>query len=109
MAHTKDCPKCAGAMVAGYVVDHTHGGAAVSSWIEGPPKKSVWVGLRLAGTTPIEISTWRCRRCGFIENYADGDPKQAAAAKKQTHLALLVIVALTAVLVIGVAVLVRMR
>jgi hypothetical protein len=108
MAQTKECPKCAGGMVDGFVVDHTHGGAAVSSWIEGAPNKSIWVGLKLTGLTPIEITTWRCRRCGFIESYADGDPKQAAHAKRQTHGVLLVIVALTALLLIGVAVAVRL-
>ena len=70
MAHSKDCPKCGGAMVEGYVVDHTHGGFAVAAWREGKPKKSVWVGLKLGGSTAIEITTWRCRRCGFLEKYA---------------------------------------
>ena len=45
-------------------------GFAVAAWREGKPKKSVWVGLKLGGSTAIEITTWRCRRCGFLENYA---------------------------------------
>ena len=108
MAQAKECPKCMGAMVDGFVVDHTHGGATVSSWIEGAAQKSIWTGIKLTGSTPIEITTWRCRRCGFIESYADGDPKQAAAAKRQSHAVLLIIVLLTAVLLIGVAVATRM-
>jgi hypothetical protein len=108
MAQAKECPKCAGTMVNGYMVDRTHGGATVSSWVEGAPQKSVWVGLKLTGLTPIEITTWRCRRCGFIESYADGDPKQAAEAKRQTHAALLVILALVSLLFIGAVVALRM-
>lgn len=72
MARTKHCPKCEGAMVDGFVVDKTHGGAAVETWVEGPPQKSIWVGLKLRGTTPLEITTWRCKRCGFLESYAEG-------------------------------------
>lgn len=69
----KDCPKCAGAMVDGYTVDQgDYGSTSVPSWREGEPKKSIWVGLKLGGTTPIEITTWRCRRCGYLESYAPG-------------------------------------
>ena len=60
-------------MADGFVVDHTHGGASVSAWIEGAPKKSFWTGLKLGGTKPIDIVTWRCRRCGFLESYAAGE------------------------------------
>ena len=72
MAQARECPKCGGAMTQGYIVDHKHGGAAVASWVEGEPRKSFWVGLKLGGTTPIEIATWRCRRCFYLENYATG-------------------------------------
>jgi hypothetical protein len=27
-------------------------------------------GPKLGGTDPIDISTWRCRRCGFLESHA---------------------------------------
>ena len=73
MVQSRQCPKCASAMSEGYIVDHTHGGAAVASWVEGEPKKSFWIGLKLSGTTPLEIATWRCRRCGYLENYASPD------------------------------------
>jgi rubredoxin len=70
MAQSRKCPKCAGAMSAGFIVDETHGGAAVASWVEGEPKRSIWVGLKLRGTTPIEVTTWRCRGCGYLESFA---------------------------------------
>lgn len=65
------CPKCEGRMVEGYVIDRgDYGVAGVPSWVEGEPRKSMWVGLKLGGTKPIEITTFRCRRCGFLESYA---------------------------------------
>lgn len=70
MTQSRTCPKCSSAMSEGFVVDHTHGGAGVAKWVEGEPKKSFWVGLKLGGTTQIEIVTWRCRRCGYLESYA---------------------------------------
>jgi hypothetical protein len=60
-------------MAEGFIVDKTHGGAAVSTWVEGAPRKSFWTGLKLGGTKPIDIVTWRCRRCGFLESYAPVD------------------------------------
>ena len=68
----KDCPKCASEMVDGYIVDQGHGTSSVPSWREGEPRKSIWVGLKLGKTNPIEITTWRCRRCGYLESYAPG-------------------------------------
>jgi ribosomal protein S27AE len=67
------CPKCQGSMTQGFVTEHTHGGGhAVSNWVEGAPEKSFWTGVRLRGKTQYEIETWRCGRCGFLENYARG-------------------------------------
>ena len=64
------CPKCQSSMQEGWTLDNTHGARAVSSWVEGEPQKSIWVGVKLEGRTPIEITSWRCTRCGFIEHYA---------------------------------------
>jgi hypothetical protein len=71
MSHAKQCPKCEGTMTDGYVVDQGYGTYAVPKWREGEPKKSLWVGLKLSGTKPLEITTWRCRRCGYLESYAE--------------------------------------
>ena len=73
MAQSKQCPKCGSGMSDGYIVDKTHGGAAVATWVEGEPRKSIWVGLKLGGTTPVDITTWRCRGCGYLESYAPGE------------------------------------
>ena len=70
MARSNTCPKCQGAMTQGVIIDNTYGHRGVSTWLEGAPNKSVWLGLRLGGKKPIEISTWRCASCGFLESYA---------------------------------------
>lgn len=71
MARSRTCPKCQASMTEGFVIDQKEGGRAVSSWLEGAPDKSIWVGVKLGGKTPIEIATWRCGSCGFLENYAN--------------------------------------
>ena len=70
MPQSPQCSKCGGTMSDGFIVDKDHGGAAVAHGVEGEPKKSWFFGLKLGGTSPIEITTWRCRRCGFLESYA---------------------------------------
>ena len=64
------CPKCQSSMTEGVVIDNTYGSRGVSSWLEGAPVKSIWVGLKLGGKKPIETKTFRCNRCGFLESYA---------------------------------------
>jgi Domain of unknown function (DUF6487) len=70
-ASSHQCPKCQSRMQEGFVLDNTYGGRAVSSWIEGPPKKSIWVGVLLQGRKPMEISTYRCTSCGYLESFAE--------------------------------------
>ena len=57
-------------MIEGFVVDQGHGSRHVSSWVEGRPEKSIWVGVKMHGRTPVEIATWRCLRCFYLESYA---------------------------------------
>ncbi len=97
MAQSKQCPKCSGSMAEGFVVDATHGGAAVSSWVEGPPRKSLWTGVRVMGRPRSEIATWRCNRCGFLEQYATATPDRSQE-KAQTKQVLLVLAVAFAIL-----------
>lgn len=57
-------------MEEGFTLDKTHGGVGAASWVSGLPEKSFWTGLRLKGRTRLDIATWRCRRCGFLESWA---------------------------------------
>jgi len=65
------CPKCGGGMAQGFVVDvHQYGSRRVSSWVEGAPQKSFWVGTSISNLTNIPIGTFRCENCGFLESFA---------------------------------------
>jgi len=66
-----DCPRCGGGMEAGYMIDiDDHGTKAVPKWVEGEPQRSFWMGLKLAGKDQRDVTTYRCRRCGYLESYA---------------------------------------
>lgn len=67
-----NCPKCQGSMNEGFLVDRGYGQAHVSTWQAGEPKKSIWVGLKQSKADQIEVTTWRCQRCGYLESYASG-------------------------------------
>lgn len=64
------CPKCEGYMEEGFTSDATHGGVLTSKWIAGKPEKSWWTGIKTKGRKKIEISTFRCTTCGYLESYA---------------------------------------
>lgn len=63
------CPKCQGSMAEGFIVSEKHGIPATASWAEGAPRKGWWGDVKIPGK-PLPIATWRCNRCGFLENYA---------------------------------------
>jgi len=72
MARTKTCPKCQSSMTEGFIIDNKESGRAVSSWLEGTPEKSIWTGVKLKGRKPLDIATWRCGSCAYLESYAGG-------------------------------------
>lgn len=54
------------------MVDQGYGAYAVPKWVAGVPRTSIWTGLKLRGLDQVEIATYRCRRCGYLESYAAG-------------------------------------
>jgi hypothetical protein len=65
------CPKCQGEMVQGFVADYGESSvAAVETWVEGPPKKAFWWGVKVPVLDKLPIATFRCESCGFLESYA---------------------------------------
>jgi hypothetical protein len=65
------CPKCAGTMIQGFVVDFSETGTLVMRWHDGPPKKSFWSGTKAGQHEGIPIGAFRCDKCGFLEFYAN--------------------------------------
>ena len=58
-------------MSEGFILDiNQAGGRSVTKWIERAPEKSMWTGLKISGRANLDIQTWRCIRCGFLESYA---------------------------------------
>ena len=64
------CAKCGGSMIEGFLVDQGHGQARVGTWQEGEPKRSIWVGVKQVKKSQLEVTSFRCRRCGYLESYA---------------------------------------
>lgn len=67
------CAKCDVPTEVGFVLDNAHSGRVQSGWVEGPPERSFWFGIKLGGREQIPIMTYRCPRCGYLESYARPD------------------------------------
>ena len=53
-------------------MDVGYGRTAVPNWVAGEPVNNFWSwGLNLRGKQQLPVSTYRCRRCGYLESYAD--------------------------------------
>ncbi len=65
MEESKQCPKCNGKMIKGVIPDVTYGGYKLSKWAE-----SVSGVFFPKVVNPKHIDSYRCKQCGFLENYA---------------------------------------
>ena len=65
-----DCPKCRVAMEEGFIKDVGYGDVQPSKWVEGAPEKSFWTGVTTRGKEQVQVTTYRCPRCGYLESYA---------------------------------------
>ena len=93
------CAKCGGSMTEGFVTDQGHGIILVPNWVEGPPRKSAWVGVRIGGKPKSEVSTWRCDRCGFLEHYAAQQPNLAQETQTRSQAKVMLIIVLVVALI----------
>ena len=57
-------------MESGYIVDEGYDTRTVAKWIKGEPERSMWPGLKMGGKDKVDITTYRCTRCGYLESYA---------------------------------------
>ncbi len=66
-----NCVKCEGFMEEGFIADRgDYEVKTVNKWVEGKPVKSFWTGIKVSGRQQIEIRTYRCANCGYLESYA---------------------------------------
>ena len=71
------CPKCNAEMEEGFILDKGDSGALQSRWVEGEPEKTslfgvktTWFGVNTSGKEILQVTTYRCTGCGFLESYA---------------------------------------
>ena len=64
------CPKCAGEMQEGFVVDYGYNKNYVAHWVAGKPQFGPLGGTKLWGKEQRPIQTFRCAKCGYLESYA---------------------------------------
>ena len=57
-------------MDVGFVLDRTDRGLSQSTWVQGAPVRSIWLGLKLKGRQQLKVTTYRCSHCGYLESYA---------------------------------------
>jgi hypothetical protein len=62
--------------VLGFVPDRSYGAVLVQGWHPGQAEKSFWTRTKEPPTEGVPIGVFRCRKCGYLEFYAD--PKFAA-------------------------------
>ncbi|WP_395621999.1 hypothetical protein [Sphingomonas daechungensis] len=57
-------------MERGFIIDEGYGKRTVPRWVLGEAETSIWTGLKIRGKDKLEVTTYRCRRCGYLESYA---------------------------------------
>lgn len=48
------------------------GHVAAGEWVEGPPEKSWWGGLKLKNRRRLTVYAWRCPGCTQVRLFAPG-------------------------------------
>jgi len=56
-------------MEQGFLLDESYARRTPAKWVEGAPEHRTW-NLKLRGKRQLEITTYRCSKCGFLESYA---------------------------------------
>ncbi len=65
------CPKCSGTMQEGFTLEiGAYDSNSQETWIEGQPEYEFWSGLKTSGRRRFAVISYRCEKCGFLEQYA---------------------------------------
>ena len=58
-------------MSEGFVLDlGDYNSRNQQKWVEGPPTRSFWYGIKTEDRDAFTVTTYRCERCGYLESYA---------------------------------------
>ena len=80
------CPKCAGPMEFGLLVDSTgpsptSGAERVLEWVRGVPKKSwFYLSFKTGPGDRLKVATLRCKSCSYVELYAPDEHADTGTA-----------------------------
>ena len=66
----KKCPKCSAEMEAGFVLGRGRKLYRPAEWFEGQPEIKWTGGIKLRDKRRFRVQSWRCTKCGFLEQYA---------------------------------------
>jgi hypothetical protein len=69
-ASAKKCPKCLAEMESGFLLGRGRNLYRPGEWFEGQAEINMLGGLKLRGKRRFRVDSWRCTRCGFLEQYA---------------------------------------
>jgi hypothetical protein len=59
-------------MIEGYLLDQGHHSTLrISRWVAGKPERGAWKGLKIGDRDVVEVCTFKCSGCGFLESYAN--------------------------------------
>jgi predicted nucleic-acid-binding Zn-ribbon protein len=64
------CPKCGKMMQEGYTPEVSQSRAGGTRWVSGTPETGFLGTLNLRGKEVIDVRTFRCPGCGYLESYA---------------------------------------
>ena len=64
------CLVCKEPLIEGFLLDKSHGGQFVSTWVEGQPERSFWKGTKIEDQRRMSVAAYLCTKCGRIELYA---------------------------------------
>jgi predicted nucleic-acid-binding Zn-ribbon protein len=65
------CLKCGGEMEEGTITDLINAvQAQVPVWVKGKAEPGTFSNLKLSFKKKLQVTTWRCTQCGFLESYA---------------------------------------
>lgn len=65
------CPDCQRRMEGGYLLTGSQGHPfTAGQWVEGPPEKSIWTGLKLKNRRRFTVYAWRCPSCTQVRLFA---------------------------------------
>lgn len=70
MTPSTPCPKCAGEMQPGFLLEKSDGYRACTEWISGAPEDKALGGVVVKGRAQYPVRSYRCAACGFLEHYA---------------------------------------